>query len=293
MPIVPSVRKLRRSGFNMVELLTVLAIVVALAALLLPAVQQARESGRRAQCRNNLLQVGLALQNYQMAHRVLPPGSVNTNRPIESSEDPDEYHLGWIAQILPFLEQANTFHHIDFDKSAYAIENQSVRHHTIDVLNCPSQSQRRTNTTVGYSSYSGVHNDYETPINVNQNGVLFLNSSIRLDHVSDGCSSTLFVMEALPVDAIELGWISGTRATLRNGVIWIQSPGAPHSYAPHLQQMPGTSVPGDVGGPSSMHQGGFHVGVGDGSVRFLHAGISPKLLRNLCHRADGEMLDDF
>lgn len=282
----------RRSGFNLVELMTVLAAALALAALILPAVQHTREAARIAACKNNVAQIGLALQNYQMAHRVLPSGCVNTLRPIQSTENKDESHIGWIPQILPFLEQANAFHHIDFNQSVYAAKNQSVRKLSIAVLNCPAQFQS-PNPSVGVSSYSGVHNDFETPIDVNQNGVLYLNSSIRLEHVADGCSNTLFIMESWHTSTSDLGWMSGTRSTLRNGVIWIQSPGAPPQYDLHPQLVAGNQLPGSVGGPSSSHRPGFHVGVGDGSVRFLNSRMSTRLLRNLCHRADGEMLDDF
>ena len=288
--LVPT--KNRRSGFNLVELMTVLAVALALAAMILPAVQQTREAARVAACKNNVVQIGLALQNYQMAHRVLPSGSVNTNRPIKSTENLNESHIGWISQILPFLEQNNTFHHIDFDQSVYAAENQPVRNLSIAVLICPAQFQS-PNSSVGVSSYSGVHNDFETPIDVNQNGVLYLNSSIRLDQVADGCSSTLFVMESQSASSSDLGWMSGTQSTLRNGVIWVQSPGAPAQYDRHPQIMAGNQLPGSVGGPSSSHRSGFHVGIGDGSVRFLNSNVSTRLLRNLCHRADGEMLDDF
>src|SRR5438874_5474009 len=98
-----------RGAFTLIELLVVIAIIATLIALLLPAVQQAREAARKTQCRNNLMQIGLALHNYEMAHECLPPGSIDPNRPIRN--EAKGFHVGWIVQLLPFLDQTNTFQH--------------------------------------------------------------------------------------------------------------------------------------------------------------------------------------
>src|SRR5262249_55096186 len=96
----------RQAGFTLIELLVVIAIIAVLIALLLPAVQQAREAARRTQCKNNLMQINIALTNYMMAHNVLPSGTVNDVGPILSKEGAG-YHMGWLAQILPYIEQHN------------------------------------------------------------------------------------------------------------------------------------------------------------------------------------------
>src|SRR5258708_4743285 len=85
----------RRSAFTLIELLVVIAIIAVLIALLLPAVQQAREAARRTQCKNNLMQLGVALQNYMMAHDLLPPGTQNDAGPVISKEA-GGYHMGWL-----------------------------------------------------------------------------------------------------------------------------------------------------------------------------------------------------
>ena len=292
-------------GFTLIELLVVIAIIAVLIALLLPAVQQAREAARRTQCKNNLMQVGLALQNYLMGHEVLPPGSQNAVGPILSVEDVDQYHMGWIVQILPYLEQGNVFNHVDFTKSVYGPENAPVRNRSLQVLHCPSDPAGNLGGAAA-TSYYGVHNDFETPIDVNQNGVLFLNSSIRYEQITDGSSNTIFVMEAQRASASGLGWISGTRDSLRNGVKWTNNDGsnAPPAYEPHGTYIGGAAAiqkelaelqsgKDFVGGASSYHTGGYHAAMGDGAIRFVSINVNLPVLRNLCHRADGEMQDDF
>src|SRR5512139_1961990 len=99
------------AGFTLVELLVVIAIIGILIALLLPAVQAAREAARRASCINNLTQIGVALQNYQSAHMSLPPGVTDPKGPIYNV--PQGNHIGWMAHILPYIEEQTAFHQID------------------------------------------------------------------------------------------------------------------------------------------------------------------------------------
>ena len=92
-----------RRGFTLIELLVVIAIIAVLIALLLPAVQAAREAARRCQCVNNLMQLSIALQNYESAFETLPPGVVDAKGPIKNG--PPGYHFGWMAQILPYMDR--------------------------------------------------------------------------------------------------------------------------------------------------------------------------------------------
>ncbi len=334
------VRPRRSSGFTLIELLVVIAIIALLIALLLPAVQQAREAARRTQCKNNLFQIGLALNNYLNAHGVLPPGTCNATGPIVSKEPASsvpqfgvgglaqvpqqvnpsqqtaaDYHMSWIVQILPYLEQGNVSRHIDFTQSVYSPENLPARARVLPALRCPSDPGQALGTTgAGANNYCGIHNDYETPIDVNQNGVLFLNSSIKYDQITDGCSSTMFVAEVSSQRGTDLGWMSGTRATLRNMVIRTTTPEATttfgyktHSFPTYgpgggmyggnvaTREEPNAPTDGSefVGGFSSSHASGFQAVLGDGSVRFLGQSIDSQILRNLAHRADGEMLGEF
>jgi len=101
---------MRRSAFTLVELLVVIAIIGVLVALLLPAVQAARESARRAQCTNNLKQIALGVQSYHDSHNAFPLGSGNI-----SWDYPPEYKFDWLARILPYLEQENVSSNMEFD----------------------------------------------------------------------------------------------------------------------------------------------------------------------------------
>ncbi len=198
-----------RRAFTLVELLVVIAIIGILVGLLLPAVQAAREAARRMQCTNNVLQLGVALHNYEMAHRVLPSGTVDDKGPIVHL--PRGFHHNWIMQILPMLDESVAFNKIDHAQSIYHKANFTVRAYGLPSLRCPSSPWAQG----PHSSYAGVHDSREVPIDVNNNGVLFLNSHVRFDDITDGVSHTVFAGEK-HIEVTDLGWSSGTRTTLRN-----------------------------------------------------------------------------
>ena len=112
------------NGFTLVELLVVIAIIGVLVALLLPAVQAAREAARRASCANNLTQIGLAVHNYEMAHGVYPPGTIDAAGPITNK--PTGYHHNWIVQIMPYIEEQNAYNLLDKKLSVYDPKNAAV-----------------------------------------------------------------------------------------------------------------------------------------------------------------------
>ncbi len=198
-------------AFTLVELLVVIAIIAILVIMLLPAINGLRETARRSQCINKMSQLILALQDYEMAHGVYPPGVTDLNGPIISQEQ--GLHQGWLIQLLPHLEEGNVYKAIDQQLSVYDKKNKPARSTHLDILTCPSSPVA---TNVAISDYAGVHHDVEAPINVDQHGVLFLNSRLSHDDVTDGMRYTLFIGEKILEENDDLGWMSGTRATLRN-----------------------------------------------------------------------------
>lgn len=273
-----------------------------LVALLLPAVQQSREAARRAHCKTNLINLGVALQNYLDAHSVFPPGSQNDTRPIAST--PPGYHMGWLTQLLPHLGESAAWHQLDFTQSVYADVHDQVRRHQPEVLLCPTDPHLQANTFTSKdglwtlqtrpTSYFGIHHDAEAPIDVDQNGVLFLNSSVSERDIPDGLSQTLMIGEAAVEYGATLGWLSGTRSSLRNGGL-PPSISVPTGWGPAPQGASGAdpTQPDHVGGFSSHHTGGMHFLLCDGSVRFVSQNINLPVYRSLIHRMDGDDPGEF
>jgi prepilin-type N-terminal cleavage/methylation domain-containing protein/prepilin-type processing-associated H-X9-DG protein len=128
------VSSMKRNGFTIVELLVVIAIIGILVALLLPAVQMAREAARRTTCSNNLRQTGLALHMFHDNHRHLPAGW--------SGPSPESAPgWGWASKILPYMEQGNLYDRIRFDAGIADQVHQKIRITPLKIFNCPSDTQ--------------------------------------------------------------------------------------------------------------------------------------------------------
>ena len=273
-----------RSGFTLIEILVVIAIIAVLVALLLPAVNLAREATRRCVCTNNLMQLATALQHYQNVHEVLPAGVVNETGPIQNL--PIGFHHGWLVQLLPYLEATNVSRRFADTGSLYAAEELTVRSVQIGVFLCPSDPGPRTRPDgMAQNNYAACHNDREAPIGARNNGAFFLNSRVGYEDIPDGTSLTIFVGEKKRF-ALDLGWASGTRATLRNAGIRLNAPDLVYGTkriesfedddSPNSTDVdPDPTNPSLVGGFSSWHRGGANFAFGDGSVHFLRDGTSP------------------
>src|SRR6476660_7351803 len=158
-------RRPSRYGFTLVELLVVIAIIGVLVALLLPAVQQAREAARRLQCNNYLGQLIIAVNHYEMAHGVYPAGTIDAKGPVLNARL--GYHHNWLVQTLPYLEERNVWQAVDKTQSIYHAKNKPVLGVTLGVLRCPSSAA----SGIGMTDYAACHHDVEGPIDVNNNGV--------------------------------------------------------------------------------------------------------------------------
>jgi prepilin-type N-terminal cleavage/methylation domain-containing protein/prepilin-type processing-associated H-X9-DG protein len=136
----------RRLGFTLIELLVVIAIIGVLIALLLPAVQQAREAGRRAQCTNNFKQIGLALQNYHDVAKTLPPGVINRND-VAAGPYGRPPRTTYIVHLLPYLEESDTYNLCNFEGLPISPgltwfgNNPTVTRKIVGAFYCPSDGQ--------------------------------------------------------------------------------------------------------------------------------------------------------
>ena len=279
----PHRRNPTKYAFTLVELLVVIAIIGILVGLLLPAVQAAREAARRCACMNNIAQLGLAIHNQEFNSERLPSGVLNPTGPIRN--EAIGQHISWCVQILPQMEQSSIYSNFDQAAGAYAAVNAAARRQRIPTLLCPSSPYNYEKEEIAITNYAGCHHDVEAPIDADNNGVLFLNSRLRFSQILDGSSQTIMLGEMFSRRE-DLGWASGTSASLRNTGNF-ETPLRNNSRTSKADEPSGTLV---VGGFGSYHTGGAQFAFADGSVHFLSQSIDKGIFSKLGNRADGEML---
>lgn len=294
----------QRRAFTLIELLVVIAIIAVLVALLLPAVQQAREAARRSQCINNLKQIGLALHNYHDTHNVLPPGWIGAQGGGPDMEGPSGF--GWAMHILPNVDQAILYGQINPGLPLLHPANDIARKTVIKSFRCPTDpgpdnwdiheeadptiviTRLPSATYVGSFGTEGA--EYlcsASPFPNAQckgNGVFSHNSSTRLAELIDGTSNTILVGEHKSNSS--LGWNStwvgfvpeGEEATARFLGVADHTPNHPASHFDDF---------------SSHHTGGVHFLFGDGRVRFVTQSIDLGLFQGLATKAGGEVTGEF
>lgn len=271
----------------MVELLVVVAIIGILIGMLLPAVQQVREAARRTQCMNNLAQLGLAVHNNEFAFGHLPAGVIDKAGPIQNVAVGQ--HVSWTVQLLRFIEQNGIADSFDIPAGTYAAANAPARSMVIPVLQCSSQSVSMDSAMVyGLSHYAGCHHSVEAPIDVDNDGLLFLNSAVTYGDIYDGSSNTILIGEFV-AERTDLGWASGTRATLRNAGELL---GRKDWNAKYAGGAVATMKKTFVGGFSSVHPGTASFLFADGSVEAVSVDIEPEILETLGNRSDGAMMGE-
>ncbi len=313
-----------RSAFTLVELLVVIAIIGVLVALLLPAVQAAREAARRSQCTNNLRQLGLALHNHHDTFNVLPFARTG-GRPQS---------ISWVPLIMPYIEQNNLLNlftgSIGFPMYTPASENAATNINiTINNINrtqfqatgalkipvklfvCPTRRKVGFVAANGGSTYgnvTGVCSDYavnygSTTNSNNNDGPFWLNQGDkygvgqRFAEITDGLSTTILMGEK----HVRIFTMKNNQAA-----IWNTMDG-PNDYCVYAGK-PAFSV-GRIGGPiaplaltnddayrnqfGSWHPGVVPVLLGDGSTPLLRVSMSTVVLGNLCSKLDGNATGDF
>jgi prepilin-type N-terminal cleavage/methylation domain-containing protein/prepilin-type processing-associated H-X9-DG protein len=291
-----------RRGFTLIELLVVIAIIGILIALLLPAVQSAREAARRIQCTNQIKQIALSMHNYQTSLKAFPFGSIlGPGSTIRSQPGPDNRwydDFTWQSQIGAYLEQQAWFNSFNFKNSASHESNLTARALHVAVFGCPSDGlvdnekgaanwhRVRSNYVVNWGNTGYAQKD-QTGVTFGQAPFTF-KRCVKFSEISDGLSNTLMISEALTPKGT--GWegplgetIIATGGQTFDAWVTPNSPVAdvvnrkcPTKPAPRARNLC-TVSPGDIGtavditahtAARSNHQGGVNAAHCDGSVRF-------------------------
>ncbi|MGE0379165.1 MAG: DUF1559 domain-containing protein, partial [Planctomycetaceae bacterium] len=247
---------------------TAVATSAVLVALLLPAVQQAREAARRTQSKNNMKQIMLGLHNYHDVNNSFPQGT-HPNDDLAPEE-----RLSWLTRILPYMDQANLYNQIDFEAGWEADANQQSLQTVLPFFVNPSVPDGPLDdagfATTHYIGLAGLGEDGpELPANNPKAGFFAYDRATHIRDITDGTSNTIAISDGSGHGP----WGAGGAATIRP-----------------LTQQPYINGPDGIGGP---HRGGVHVGLADGSIRFVSENIDPGVMEALVTISGGEVVGDF
>jgi len=304
----------RQSGFTLVELLVVIAIIGVLVALLLPAVQQAREAARRMQCSNNMKQLGLSFHNYHDTHLTFIPGSFPTTI---------AYPQGWVPRLFPFFEQGARWDAMESLFPNYAFARSPYRSHDmtnpifgpVPSLSCPSSAlgdtasdhslggnfpHAHTQGALHYRGNSGsvdidLVNNGEASRVYSASGVIYPLSKTRMGDIKDGTSNTILLGETSSTK----GWPTSMSVSGFGGLKpwtwgyfryaasseWLT---IDHKTVQFPINYTGT-FPTNATPYTSYHPGGAMFALCDGSVTFLPETINLDVLKAYATRQNGEI----
>ncbi len=311
----------RRLAFTLVELLVVIAIIGVLVALLLPAVQAAREAARRSSCSNNFKQLGIAIHNYHDTLNALPPGTMATQL---NSSGSNPGSMSWMPHLLPFMEQGALYDKLQpYMSTRNSSGFPSIYMNTIiKTLVCPSDGNSpQDGKGAGHPADDSIPPDYNdgfvgnyllchgsqdltVATSKDANGIFYYLSKTNLASITDGTSNTIMGSEVLVVPQVgKRDWRGRYYRADHNSSLFTTR------YSPNPKNFADQCRTCDAGSPPyapctgntdtqyivarSRHPAGVNAVMGDGSVRFVTSTINLATWQALGTRAGGETLGDF